>query len=111
MQENIRAARQARIAAQAAESSIDLNEVNHTASAIIDACTKDNITVTHLRQSLRSSPLSLQAGRTCIFNFSQTPMQAETICLYLIDRVLAPDATSDVRLHLIYLINDILHNW
>ena len=38
-------------------------------------------------------------------------MQAETICLYLIDRVLAPDATCDVRLHLIYLINDILHNW
>jgi hypothetical protein len=38
-------------------------------------------------------------------------MQAETICLYLIDRIFAPEATCDSRLHLIYLINDILHNW
>lgn len=38
-------------------------------------------------------------------------MQTETICLYLIDRILAPEASFDARLHLIYLINDILHNW
>jgi len=38
-------------------------------------------------------------------------MQADTICLYLIDRILAPEASFDARLHLIYLINDILHNW
>ena len=37
-------------------------------------------------------------------------MQAETICLYLIDRVFAVDSSSDARLHLIYLINDLLHN-
>ena len=37
-------------------------------------------------------------------------MQAETICLYLIHRVFAVDLTSDARLHLIYLINDLLHN-
>jgi hypothetical protein len=38
-------------------------------------------------------------------------MQAETICLFLVDRILAPEASFDARLHLIYLINDILHNW
>lgn len=48
MQESIRAARQARIAAQAAESNININELDQTASAIIEACTKDNITVKFL---------------------------------------------------------------
>lgn len=38
-------------------------------------------------------------------------MQCETLCLYLIDRIFAPEITSDGRLHLIYLINDVLHNW
>ncbi len=45
VQENIRAARQARIAAQAADSNIDINELDRTLVAIIEACTKDNITV------------------------------------------------------------------
>jgi len=45
VQENIRAARQARIAAQAAETNIDINELNRTTLSIIEACTKDNITV------------------------------------------------------------------
>ena len=45
VEENIRAARQARIRAQAMESNIDMNELDRSASAIIDACTKDNITV------------------------------------------------------------------
>ncbi len=45
MQDNIRAARQARIAAQAAESNIDMHEVDRTILSIIEACTKDNITV------------------------------------------------------------------
>ncbi|CAF1150714.1 unnamed protein product [Adineta steineri] len=94
VQENIRAARQARISAQANESNIDMNELDRTILAIVEACTKDNIS----------------SGRNCIFNYSQTPMQAETICLYLIDRLFAPEATSDTYLHLIYLINDVLHN-
>ena len=46
-----------------------------------------------------------------MLNYSQTLKHAETICLYLVDRILAPEATFDARLHLIYLINDILHNW
>ena len=50
-------------------------------------------------------------GRNCILNYGQTAIQAETMCLYLIDRILAPEATFDARLHLIYLINDVLHNW
>lgn len=45
VQESIRAARQARIAAQAAASNIDLNELDRTTIAILEACTKDNITV------------------------------------------------------------------
>ncbi|CAF5124578.1 unnamed protein product, partial [Rotaria magnacalcarata] len=94
VQENIRAARQARITAQATESNININELDKATLSIIEACTKDNITT----------------GRNCILNYSQTTMQAETICLYLIDRSLAPEATFDARLHLIYLMNDILHN-
>ncbi|CAF4412232.1 unnamed protein product [Rotaria socialis] len=94
VQENIRAARQARITAQATESNININELDQATLSIIEACTKDNITT----------------GRNCILNYSQTTLQAETICLYLIDRSLAPEATFDARLHLIYLMNDILHN-
>ena len=90
-----------------------MKEVDRTTSAIIEACTKDNITVRNALSSkaiLCQPSLSLQNGRNCILNFSQTTMQAETICLYLIDRVFAPDAISDTRLHIIYLINDVLHN-
>ena len=46
-----------------------------------------------------------------MLNSTQTALQCETICLYIIDRVFTPEMTSDARLHLIYLINDILHNW
>ncbi|CAF1122053.1 unnamed protein product [Didymodactylos carnosus] len=94
IQETIRAARQARIQAQAAEAKIDLKELDRVTSSIIESCTKDNIT----------------SGKNFIFTHNQTSLQTDTICLYLVDRLLSPDASFDARLHLIYLINDILHN-
>ncbi|XP_067935916.1 calcium homeostasis endoplasmic reticulum protein-like [Watersipora subatra] len=83
-----------RVVAAAHECSIDLLELNSVLTPLRNSCTKDNI------QRAKSWVLiNITDSATCEF-FSA----------YLIDRIFTTDTAFEARLHLAYLINDIMHH-
>ncbi|CAE1284660.1 CHERP [Acanthosepion pharaonis] len=73
---------------------IDLEELDKTVQPIIESCTKD----------------AILNGKSWIFTHCVSEEHCELIAQYLLNRITDKDSTFDVKLHLIYLINDLLHH-
>lgn len=46
-----------------------------------------------------------------MFNNAKSPPHCELMCSFLRNRITAETAHFELRLHLIYLTNDVLHHW
>lgn len=76
------------------ECQIDMNEFERLTNNIIEACTKD----------------AISTGKNFVLINNKSDKHAELICFYILMRINNKDASNDARLHLIYLLNDILHS-
>ena len=54
---------------------------------------------------------ALQAGKNWMFSNAKSPPHCELMAGHLRNRITADGAHFELRLHLIYLINDVLHHW
>lgn len=52
-----------------------------------------------------------QAGKNWMFNNAKSPHHCELMTSHLRNRITADGAHFELRLHLIYLTNDVLHHW
>ncbi len=52
-----------------------------------------------------------QAGKNWMFNNAKTPPHCELMSSHLRNRIVADGVHFELRLHLIYLTNDVLHHW
>ncbi|XP_054710989.1 calcium homeostasis endoplasmic reticulum protein-like [Uloborus diversus] len=92
--EVIRKAQDEKLSKLASENELDLKELDGILQPIIDSCTKD----------------SISTGKGWIFSHGTTYAKSEVIILYILKRVTEPGATFEAKLHLVYLINDVLHH-
>uniref|UniRef100_H2T131 Calcium homeostasis endoplasmic reticulum protein n=1 Tax=Takifugu rubripes TaxID=31033 RepID=H2T131_TAKRU len=76
------------------ETQLDITELDNLLQPIIDTCTKD----------------AISAGKTWMFNNAKTPQHCELMTSHLRNRITADGAHFELRLHLIYLTNDVLHH-
>ncbi|MEE6487833.1 hypothetical protein FKM82_015058 [Ascaphus truei] len=76
------------------ETQLDMNEFDNLLQPIIDTCTKD----------------AISAGKNWMFSNAKTPQHCELMSGHLRDRITADGAHFELRLHLIYLTNDVLHH-
>lgn len=54
---------------------------------------------------------SRQAGKNWMFNNAKSPPHCELMTSHLRNRITVDGAHFELRLHLIYLTNDVLHHW
>ncbi|KAI8521523.1 hypothetical protein Bbelb_012770 [Branchiostoma belcheri] len=73
---------------------LDLSEFDKVVQPIIEQCTKD----------------AISAGKGWIFNASKSADHCKCISQYLLCRILGKSSSFELKLHLIYLINDVLHH-
>ena len=74
---------------------IDLAEIDRIVCPIIESCTKD----------------AISAGKQCFLNVSANSQDhCDFLSLYLLNQVLNKIKSFDGRLHIIYLINDVIHH-
>lgn len=76
------------------ETQLDMTEFDNVLQPIIDMCTKD----------------AISAGKNWMFTNAKTPAHCELMTLHLRNRITADGAHFELRLHLIYLTNDVLHH-
>uniref|UniRef100_A0A6Q2XP71 Uncharacterized protein n=1 Tax=Esox lucius TaxID=8010 RepID=A0A6Q2XP71_ESOLU len=76
------------------ETQLDVSEFDNLLQPIIDTCTKD----------------AISAGKNWMFNNAKGPLHCELMCSHLRNRITADAAHFELRLHLIYLTNDVLHH-
>ncbi|CAN9500862.1 unnamed protein product [Ophioblennius macclurei] len=76
------------------ETQLDMGEFDSLLQPIIDTCTKD----------------AISAGKNWMFSNAKTPQHCQLMTAHLRDRVTADTAHFELRLHLIYLTNDVLHH-
>uniref|UniRef100_A0AAQ5XBX7 Calcium homeostasis endoplasmic reticulum protein n=1 Tax=Amphiprion ocellaris TaxID=80972 RepID=A0AAQ5XBX7_AMPOC len=76
------------------ETHLDITEFDNLLQPIIDTCTKD----------------AISAGKNWMFNNAKTPPHCELMTSHLRNRITADGAHFELRLHLIYLTNDVLHH-
>uniref|UniRef100_A0A8C2GXR8 Calcium homeostasis endoplasmic reticulum protein n=1 Tax=Cyprinus carpio TaxID=7962 RepID=A0A8C2GXR8_CYPCA len=76
------------------ETQLDMNEFDNLLQPIIDTCTKD----------------AISAGKNWMFSNAKTPSHCELMTSHLRNRITADEAHFELRLHLIYLTNDVLHH-
>ncbi|XP_077462548.1 calcium homeostasis endoplasmic reticulum protein isoform X1 [Stigmatopora argus] len=76
------------------ETNLDVNEMDNLLQPIIEMCTKD----------------AISAGKNWMFNNAKTPQHCELMTSHLRNRITAEEAHFELRLHLIYLTNDVLHH-
>uniref|UniRef100_A0A8C9RDQ0 Calcium homeostasis endoplasmic reticulum protein n=1 Tax=Scleropages formosus TaxID=113540 RepID=A0A8C9RDQ0_SCLFO len=77
------------------ETQLDMAEFDSLLQPIIDTCTKD----------------AISAGKNWMFSNAKSSQHCELMAAHLRNRVTASAADFQLRLHLIYLINDVLHHW
>uniref|UniRef100_A0AAY4DDH8 Calcium homeostasis endoplasmic reticulum protein n=1 Tax=Denticeps clupeoides TaxID=299321 RepID=A0AAY4DDH8_9TELE len=77
-----------------AETQLDMAELDGLLQPIIDTCTKD----------------AISAGKNWMFNNAKSPQHCELMTSHLRNRITAEGAHFELRLHLIYLTNDVLHH-
>ncbi|XP_041086582.1 calcium homeostasis endoplasmic reticulum protein-like isoform X1 [Polyodon spathula] len=76
------------------ETQLDMSEFDSLLQPIIDTCTKD----------------AISAGKNWMFNNAKTPQHCELMVGHLRNRITVEGAHFELRLHLIYLMNDVLHH-
>ncbi|XP_037554063.1 calcium homeostasis endoplasmic reticulum protein isoform X2 [Nematolebias whitei] len=76
------------------ETQLDITEFDNLLQPIIDTCTKD----------------AISAGKNWMFNNAKSPQHCELMASHLRNRIAADEAHFELRLHLIYLTNDVLHH-
>ncbi|XP_033477775.1 calcium homeostasis endoplasmic reticulum protein isoform X3 [Epinephelus lanceolatus] len=76
------------------ETQLDITEFDSLLQPIIDTCTKD----------------AISAGKNWMFNNAKTPQHCELMTSHLRNRITLDGAHFELRLHLIYLTNDVLHH-
>uniref|UniRef100_A0A668AGX3 Calcium homeostasis endoplasmic reticulum protein n=1 Tax=Myripristis murdjan TaxID=586833 RepID=A0A668AGX3_9TELE len=76
------------------ETQLDITEFDNLLQPIIDTCTKD----------------AISAGKNWMFTNAKTPQHCELMTSHLRNRITADSAHFELRLHLIYLTNDVLHH-
>ncbi|KAM6962762.1 calcium homeostasis endoplasmic reticulum protein [Aplochiton taeniatus] len=76
------------------ETQLDVTEFDNLLQPIIDTCTKD----------------AISAGKNWMFTNAKTPQACELMTSHLRNRITADTAHFELRLHLIYLTNDVLHH-
>ncbi|KAL7992848.1 hypothetical protein Chor_017104 [Crotalus horridus] len=76
------------------ETQLDMNEFDNLLQPIIDTCTKD----------------AISAGKNWMFSNAKSPQHCELMAGHLRNQITAEGAHFELRLHLIYLINDVLHH-
>lgn len=76
------------------ECGVSLEDLDKTVQPIIESCTKD----------------AILNGKSWIFQNCTTDEHAHLVAQFLVKRILSKEATFELRLHLIYLINDLLHH-
>ncbi|XP_018095302.1 calcium homeostasis endoplasmic reticulum protein S homeolog isoform X1 [Xenopus laevis] len=76
------------------ETQLDPTEFDNLLQPIIDTCTKDAISV----------------GKNWMFSNAKSPQHCELMAGHLCNHITAEGACFELRLHLIYLINDVLHH-
>lgn len=95
VEDHMRVKREDRLRRLCTELSISRDELDNIVQPIIEACTKD----------------AISNGKNWIFNHCNTDKHCELIAHYLLMRVIQSDKGAfTLRLHLIYLINDVLHH-
>ncbi|XP_026483003.1 calcium homeostasis endoplasmic reticulum protein-like, partial [Ctenocephalides felis] len=83
-----------RIKADLEKCDIEVADIDKVLKPIIDSCTKDNIS----------------SGKSWILQNATTNAHAAAISQYLLEKVIQPDANFAQKLHIIYLVNDVLHH-
>ncbi|CAJ1060157.1 calcium homeostasis endoplasmic reticulum protein isoform X2 [Xyrichtys novacula] len=76
------------------ETQLDITEFDNLLQPIIDTCTKD----------------AISAGKNWMFNNAKSPPHCELMTSHLRNRITVDGAHFELRLHLIYLTNDVLHH-
>ncbi|XP_077291331.1 SR-related CTD associated factor 6 isoform X2 [Arctopsyche grandis] len=94
MEETVATAQSEMIQRLAAESNITLSEFDGILQPIIDSCTKD----------------SISTGKGWILSHAMTHESGLLIAQYLLKKVITPGAAFTHKLHIIYLVNDVLHH-
>ncbi|KAI8123535.1 hypothetical protein FF38_07761 [Lucilia cuprina] len=94
IEEAIEDAQNTQLDKKAEELNISLNEFDGILQPIIDACTKD----------------SISQGKNWILQHSSDSAKNNVVLQYLLKKALMDGTTFQQKLHLIYLINDILHH-
>ncbi|XP_026483006.1 calcium homeostasis endoplasmic reticulum protein-like [Ctenocephalides felis] len=83
-----------RIKADLEKCDIEVADIDKVLKPIIDSCTKDNIS----------------SAKNWILQNATTNAHAAAISQYLLEKVIQPDANFAQKLHIIYLVNDVLHH-
>ncbi|XP_071953503.1 calcium homeostasis endoplasmic reticulum protein-like [Antedon mediterranea] len=73
---------------------IDANDFHNKTQTIIDSCTKD----------------AIAHGKQLIFSTCKTQKHCEFVGLFLLHRITPKNVPFQAKLHLIYLINDVIHH-
>ncbi|XP_008333331.1 calcium homeostasis endoplasmic reticulum protein isoform X1 [Cynoglossus semilaevis] len=76
------------------ETQLDITEFDNLLQPIIDTCTKD----------------AISAGKNWMFNNAKSAHHCELMTSHLRNRITTEGAHFELRLHLIYLTNDVLHH-
>ncbi|XP_075997724.1 calcium homeostasis endoplasmic reticulum protein [Genypterus blacodes] len=76
------------------ETQLDITEFDNLLQPIIETCTKD----------------AISAGKNWMFSNAKSPPHCELMTSHLRNRIIADAAHFELRLHLIYLTNDVLHH-
>uniref|UniRef100_A0A8C5C5L4 Calcium homeostasis endoplasmic reticulum protein n=1 Tax=Gadus morhua TaxID=8049 RepID=A0A8C5C5L4_GADMO len=76
------------------ETQLDVTEFDNLLQPIIDTCTKD----------------AISAGKNWMFTNAKGPLHCDLMTSHLRNRITADSAHFELRLHLIYLTNDVLHH-
>ena len=93
-EETIRKSRLEHLESLAQECGMDLKELEATVQPIIDSCTKETI----------------GSGKVWIFQNATSHDRNRLLAHYLAYRVTDSDSNFQLRLHLIYLMNDVVHH-
>lgn len=94
VEESIRKAESEKLQREADELGVNLSELDAILQPITETCTKD----------------SISNGKAWILQRATSKSVNDLLARYLLFKVLEPDKTFNHKLHIIYLVNDILHH-
>lgn len=94
IEDALRKAQQDALQQAADEAGISFTELDSVLQPIIDSCTKD----------------SISSGKGWILQRSSSPKADQVLAQYLLKKVISPGAPFTQKLHIIYLVNDVLHH-